>query len=170
MFPYSTFNNVVYLISGGRGWIRVLCKEAAGDTVLSPKLLRWVRQCRSHDECRWDPDVLIPGTQLIRFWFKSVPLRKYCKTLNNIFVLMYFPTFGRFSNRQTRSCFMVVEGVWALVARSLRPGKLRNDSRSLPLTCKPSLLPSLPLFSFLSPNSQKSNLYPGLFSFFICTS
>lgn len=58
------------------------------------------------------------------------------------------------------------EGGWALGVRSLPQGKPRNDTCSLPLTSDLSLRPSLPLLSFLSPNSQKSNLYPGLFSLF----
>lgn len=74
--------------------------------------------------------------------------------------------FNRFSNLQTRSSSTVVEGVWALGVLSLLQGKPRNDVRSLPLTSDLSLLPSLPLLSFLSPNSQKSNLYPGLFFLF----
>lgn len=74
--------------------------------------------------------------------------------------------FNRFSNLQTRSSSTVVEGEWALGVLSLLQGKPRNDVRSLPLTSDLSLLPSLPLLSFLSPNSQKSNLYPGLFFLF----
>lgn len=73
--------------------------------------------------------------------------------------------FSRFSNPQTRSCSMAAERVWAPDAQSLPQGKPRNDTCSLPSTSDPSLLPSLPLLSFLSPNSQKSNLYPGLFPF-----
>uniref|UniRef100_A0A672ITF0 Serine/threonine-protein phosphatase n=5 Tax=Ovalentaria TaxID=1489908 RepID=A0A672ITF0_SALFA len=72
----------------------------------------------------------------------------------------------RFSNLPTRSCSITAEGPLAPDAPSLLPGKPRNDTSSLPLTFDPALLPSLPLFSFLSPNSQKSNLYPGLFFLF----
>lgn len=84
-----------------------------------------------------------------------------------LLIFTYFGSFqfNRFSNLQTRSSFTVVEGVWALGVQSLPQGKPRNDACSLPLTSDLSLLPSLPLLSFLSPNSQKSNLYPGLFPF-----
>lgn len=87
-------------------------------------------------------------------------------------IFTYFLSFHstRFSNLPTRSSFTVVGGAWALGVQSLPQGKPRNDARSLLLTSDLSLLPSLPLLSFLSPNSQNSNLYPGLFSFFICTS
>lgn len=87
----------------------------------------------------------------------------------NIFFLTFcwssLSQFSRFSNPQTRSCSMAAERVWAPDAQSLPQGKPRNDTCSLPSTSDPSLLPSLPLLSFLSPNSQKSNLYPGLFPF-----
>lgn len=104
---------------------------------------------------------------------KSRLVYHYSQTENKTFFVVFFAQcllslspFYRFSNLQTRSCFMVEEGAWALVAQSPPQGKLRNDTSSLPSTSDPSLLPSLPLFSFLSPNSQKSNLYPGLFFLF----
>lgn len=85
--------------------------------------------------------------------------------------LLSFSPSSRFSNLQTRSCSTAAAGAWAPAAQSPPQGKLRNDSSSFALDPRPprppppSLLPSLPLFSFLSPNSQKSNLYPGLFFF-----
>lgn len=174
-------NNLSTCFSGGWRRIWVLCKEAAGDTVLSPKLLRWVRQRWSHDERRWDPHVLVPGKndlnhvsqQKIPILIKNRPCTStFIKNKTFFFFnvdfcsVCFLSPLYRFSSLQTRSCFMVVEGAWALVAQSLPQGKLRNDSSSLPSTSDPSLLPSLPLFSFLSPNSQKSNLYPGLFFLF----
>lgn len=117
--------------------------------------------------------MLIPGKQDINQTLKEIQIPvKLPPSLKEILLVCDFCTvltslslFYRFSNLQTRSCSMVVEEAWALVAQSLPQGKLRNDTSSLPLTSNPSLLPSLPLFSFLSPNSQKSNLYPGLFPF-----
>lgn len=60
---------------------------------------------------------------------------------------------------------MAVEEAWAPVAQSLHQGKLKNDTSSLPLTSNPPLLPSLPLFSFLSPNSQNQTYTQGFFPF-----
>lgn len=73
-----------------------------------------------------------------------------------VFAYFVLFQFDRFSNLPTRSSFTVVEGVWALGVQSLPQGKPRNDACSLLLISDPSLLPSLPLLSFLSPNSQKS--------------
>lgn len=91
--------------------------------------------------------------------------RKYPQSGSVLGGFTYFGSFAfnRFSNLQTRSSFTGVEAAWAPGVPSLPQGKPRNDARSLPPTSDLSLLPSLPLLFFLSPNSQKSNLYPGLF-------
>ena len=74
--------------------------------------------------------------------------------------------FHRFSNLQTRSSSTGAEGEWALAAQSLPQGKLRNDTSSLPSTCDPSLLPSLPLFSFLFTKQPEIKPIPRAFFLF----
>lgn len=55
-------NNVMCLLTGCGGWIRVLCQTPTGHTFLCSKLLRGVRQRRRHDERRRIPHVLLPGS------------------------------------------------------------------------------------------------------------
>ena len=64
---------------GGGRWIRILCQTTTGHTFLCSKLLRGVRQCRRHDERRWNSHVFIPGQMLnvffyqVRCWMCFIP-------------------------------------------------------------------------------------------------
>ena len=50
------------IFSVGRGrWLRVLREETPGDLILRAKLLWRVRQRWSHDECRRNFVMLLPG-------------------------------------------------------------------------------------------------------------
>lgn len=52
----------MHLLTGCGGWIRVLCQTPTGHTFLRSKLLRGVWQRGRHDERRWIPHVLLPGS------------------------------------------------------------------------------------------------------------
>ena len=47
LLPPPTY---LFLPPGGGGWVRVLCTEAVGDSLLGSKLLWRLRQCRGDDD------------------------------------------------------------------------------------------------------------------------
>ncbi len=44
-------------------WLRIFCQASTRNTFQCSKLLRGVWQRRSHDVCRWDPDVLVSDSK-----------------------------------------------------------------------------------------------------------
>lgn len=53
-------------MTGCGRWIRILCREAAGNNILSSKLLWRIQQCRGTDECRCKFAVLISDSQTLQ--------------------------------------------------------------------------------------------------------